>query len=281
MRRRIFLGCAAALAIAVAPGCGKEKLTTVAVPEAGVSLRYDLEPGLTYDGHFSVRTSLSTPLGEVVSRLEYDVAMSVVRPTDSGVLVNLTVAKPEFTQRLPDGMPTSVLDEQGFNATTAASLDGIGMGFQLSERGDLTELPEPPTEGSPGLQAMVGMVLAGVRTGIVRVPEPSIAEGETWDAVDPSTLTDGESAEGTGRLDGLGRHEDGRDLAQLTFEYAQSGTQPTPIGRLDYTTDAKVEALFAVADGYPTHVEGQLKQEVRGQSSGLEIDARWTKRPPG
>ena len=52
------------------PGCGKEKIAKVAVPDAGVQLRYDLTGGQAYGGHLKMRNTVQTPLGDLIQAIE-------------------------------------------------------------------------------------------------------------------------------------------------------------------------------------------------------------------
>src|SRR5690242_10056392 len=92
-----------ALALPLSAGCGKTKtkLTEVEVPEAGVSMRYDLTPGQEYAGHMKMKTTAPTPVGDVITTIEFDVAMVVSANEDaSGKLVRATVKGIKLDLRL-------------------------------------------------------------------------------------------------------------------------------------------------------------------------------------
>lgn len=259
-----------------ASGCAKQKLSDVAVPEGGMKLRYELAAGRTLVGHVKVRDSAQTPLGELVNRLEYDLTLTVVEPVADGFAVDASVANVVFNQRIPDGLPAKALDEQGFNAATADAINGLVMRVVMTEHGDVTDVPEPPAEANLGLTAMLGMVLAGVQAGLVRVPPELVKAGDTWDAVDLKRLEEGETAQGSGTFVSLGQDAAGTELAQLEHEYERTGTHKTPIGVVEFKSRAKLQTRFDVGKGYPTQVKGQISREARGQTAVTEIEAEWS-----
>ena len=267
-----------ALALGLAgTACQRETLTEVAVPDEGVRLRYQLAAGQSLSGHFRLRSAASTPGGELINRLEYDVTMAVLEDQESPYPVQAVVSNVAFERRAPDSIPAKFLDEQGFTDDTAAAINGLELTFFLSEEGDVTEMPEPPTDVAVGLRAMLGMVTTGVKAGLPRVPDKAVTKGDSWDALSAGSVPSGQTATGTGSLSGLATDEGGRNLAQLLYEYEQSGTTKTPLGDVDFRLKANLEALFVVSDGHAAHVEGHINRDAMGQSETLELTADWTR----
>jgi len=280
MFRRISpLVVAVALALPLGHGCNKQQqLTEVEVPEAGVSLRYDLTPGQEYVGHVKMRNSAQTPMGDVVTTLACDVKVVVSgKPAGDGMLVRATVDAIDFSMRLPDGIPAAAVG--GMNAEMAKSLDGMELRFNLDARGNVDDLPEPPESAGAGIQGMIGMITQAVSAGLgVRMPEQPVKGGESWDALSKDPDESVVSATHTGTLEGLGRNAAGEDVAQLVYVADIEST--TEQGGQTFTVKQKADtkAAFSASGGYPVTVTRKLNNEVVGQATILiEIDAEWSK----
>jgi hypothetical protein len=264
-----------ALALPLAPGCGKtkQKLTEVEVPEAGVSMRYDLAPGQEYAGHVKMRNSAQTPVGDVVTMLEFDVALVVSAKEEAGSkLVRATVSKIELEMRLPEGIPAAMAG--GMTPEAAAALDGMELRFNLSERGDVSNEPEPPESAPVETKAIIGMITGALTSGFVRVPEQPVKDGESWDAKPEKSKVTVTSATNTGTLEGLARNEAGEDIAKLAFvahvEAEREGQK--------FVVKQDVKASFSTTGGYAVAVERKINNEIVGQGTLLsEIEAQWTK----
>lgn len=266
---------ALALALPLSAGCGKtkQKLTEVAVPEAGVSMRYDLTPGQEYAGHLKMRNSAATPVGDVVTLIEFDVALVVsANETAGSKLVRATVKDIVLEMRLPEGIPAAMAG--GITPEAAAALNGMELRFNLSERGEVSNEPEPP-EGAPmEVQAIVGMITGALTSGFVRVPEQPVKDGESWDAKSKDNKAAVKSATVTGTLTGLARNAAGEDIAKLSFVAQMEAEREgqTIKGKQD------VEATFSTTGGYPVSVTRKITNEIVGQGTLLsEIEAEWTK----
>lgn len=275
-RRSLVSSILIALALALpSAGCGKtkSKLTEVAVPEAGVSMRYDLAPGQEYAGHVKQRTTLPTPVGDVLTTIEFDVALVVTGTEDaSGKLVSAVVKGIKLDVRLPEGVPAEAVG--GLTPQAAAALDGTELRFNLSEHGDVSNEPEPPEAAPPETQAVIGMITSGLMSSFVRVPEQPVKDGESWDAKSKESKATVKSATVTGTLEGLGRNATGEDIAQLVYvaniEAEQQG-QPVKVKQ-------DVKASFSTTGGYPVTVERKIDNEIVGKATVLiEIEAEWKK----
>jgi hypothetical protein len=268
------LGIALVLALPLS-GCGKTKtkLTEVAVPEAGVSMRYDLAPGQEYAGHVKMRSTLPTPVGDVLTTIELDVELVVSANEDaSGKLVRAKVDHIVLDVRLPEGVPAAAVG--GLTPEAAAALNGMELRFNLGERGDVSNEPEPPESAPPETKAIIGMISNALTSAFVRVPEQAVKDGESWDAKSKDSKATVKSAVSTGTLKGLGRNAAGEDIAQLAFvadiETEQQG-QTIKIHQ-------DVTASFSTTGGYPATVERKIKNEIVGQGTVLiEIEAAWKK----
>lgn len=265
-----------ALALALPlSGCGKTKpkLTEVAVPEAGVSMRYDLTPGQEYAGHIKMRNSAQTPVGDVVTSIEFDVALVVSANEDAGgKLVRATVKGIELELRLPEGIPAAMAG--GLTPEAAAALNGVELRFNLSERGEVSNEPEPPESAPPETKAILGMITSALTSGFVRVPEQSVKDGESWDAKSKDMKASVKSATHTGTLEGLARNAAGEDIAQLVFAAQIEAEREGQA----FKVKQDVKASFSTTGGYVVSVERTINNEIVGQGTLLsEIEAAWTK----
>jgi hypothetical protein len=266
---------ALALALPFSAGCGKtkSKLTEVAVPEAGVSMRYDLTPGQEYAGHVKMRNSVATPVGDVVTKIEFDVALVVSANEDAGgKLVRATIKGIVLDMRLPEGIPPAMAG--GVTPEAAAALDGMELRFNLSERGAVSNEPEPPENAPMEVKAIISMISGALTSGFVRVPEQPVKGGESWDAKSEETKASVRSATHTGTLQSLGRNEAGEEIAQLVFAAQIEAEREGQV----FKVQQDVKASFSTTGGFPVTVERTINNEIVGQGSMLsEIEAKWTK----
>lgn len=274
MPRSLASSLLVALALVLPTGCGKtkQKLTEVAIPEAGVSMRYDLAPGQQYAGHVKMRNSIQTPMGDVVTVLEFDAALVVSANTDaSGSLVRATIQEIELDLRLPEGVPAAAAG--GLTPEAAAALNGMELRFNLSERGEVSNEPEPPESAPMEVQAIVGMITSSLTAGFVRVPEQPVKDGESWDAKSDDPDLKVKSASHTGTLKGLGRNAAGEDVA--TLEFVASLEAEREGKTIKATQDVK--AAFSTTGGYAVSVERKVNNTVGNNTLLTEISAEWTK----
>lgn len=269
------LGIALALALPLSAGCGKTKtkLTEVAVPESGVSMRYDLAPGQEYSGHVKMRNTLPTPVGDVLTSIEFDVALVVSANEDaSGKLVRATVKAIELDMRLPEGIPAAAIG--GMTPEAAAALNGMELRFNLSEHGDVSNEPEPPETAPMETKAIIGMISNALTSAFVRVPEQPVKDGESWDAKSKDDKATVKSATHTGTLEGLGRNAAGEDVAQLVFKANIEAEQQGQTVKVQQD----VKASFSTTGGYAVTVDRKINNEIVGQGTVLiEIEAAWKK----
>ncbi len=267
---------ALAVSLVVPLGCTKKpQLTEVAVPEAGVSLRYDLSPGQAYSGRVRMRNSFQTPMGDVVTSLEFEVALQVSANSGAqgqeGQMVQCIVDAVELSLRLPDGVPAEAV---GMNPESAKALNGMELRFNIDEFGDVSNEPEAPEDATPEMKGMIDMVSGALTASFVRVPEQPLKDGESWDATSKDPGEGVSSAKSTGTLQGLARNEAGEDLAQLVFVAEMEATR----GGMNVVSKQEVEASFSATGGYPVTVERKINSDLAGKGSiSSEIEAEWTK----
>ncbi len=272
------LALALALVLPVGTGCTKkQQLTEVEVPEAGVSLRYDLSPGQEYDGHVKMRTTTQTPMGDIAISLEFDTMLVVsAKEEDGGKLVRATIKGIEMNVRTPDGIPAAAV---GLDPAAADPLNGMELRFNLSPRGKVSNTPEPPEGASQGVQAIIGMITNALTAGLaLSLPEDSLEGGQSWDATRGDQDEDVVSAKSTGVLEGLARNEAGEDVARLVYEAAIESSRTQGEHTVEVKQDVDTKAMFSASGGYPISLDRTIKNEIVGQVTILmEIESEWTK----
>jgi hypothetical protein len=263
-----------ALVLPSSTGCSKKpQLTEVAVPEAGISMRYDLAPGQEYLGHVKLRNAIQTPVGEVVTIIEFDaVLVASANETAGGRLVRATVSNIKLDLRLPEGIPAAAVG--GLTPEAAAALDGTELPFDLSDRGEVSNDPEPPATAPMETKAIFIMITSALTGGFVRVPEQPVKDGESWDASSSTPRAGVRSSSTTGTLEGLARNGAGEDIAQLALVGQMQAERE---GR-QVKTKQTVKASFSTTAGFPIAVTRSINTEVEGQGTVLiEIEAEWKK----
>lgn len=265
-----------ALSLPAVPGCGKEKLTEIAVPESGVSLRYDLAAGQAYGGHIKMRNAAQTPLGDVVTSCEFDVDLVVTGPLDGKNLLKAKVAAIEVDVRLPEGFPKAAGGQVPPEAIEA--VNGMELRFNLDDRGELSDMPEPPADAAPEVKLVIAMVSSALSAGFVKLPEQAIKVGDSWD-VTPENAPAGST--GTGKLDGMARHDEvGEDVAKLAYAIDIKAPEDDPAAKPGPGMGARkqeVEALFSVA-GYPVKIDRKISADIKGVGgASIEVTAAWKK----
>lgn len=279
LRRRSSFLVAIALALPLGPGCSKkQQLTEVAVPEAGVSLRYDVTPGQQYSGHVKMRNAAQTPLGEVVTKIEFDATLLVsADQVGDAMQIQARVDGIDLSLRLPDGVPAQMAG--GMTPEAAASLNGTQMAFTLNESGEIDGVTEPPASLSPEVQGIHGMLSTALTAGFaVRMPPQPIKDAQSWDAKSSKAKGTIISASNTGNLEGMGRNEAGDEIAQLAYagQIESERAQGDQTFQVNQKFDSTVS--FAVAAGYPIQMERSINMQVVGGPTILtEIGAQWSK----
>ena len=101
--RSLLVAALLALPLGTAGCTKKQQLTEVEVPDAGLTLRYDLTPGQTLDGHVRMRTAAQTPVGEIISIVECDAKVTVQSKGDETKReVEAVISNIEVSVRVPD-----------------------------------------------------------------------------------------------------------------------------------------------------------------------------------
>jgi hypothetical protein len=264
------------------PGCDKgekRKLTDVEAPAEGITLRYDLSPGQTYDGNVRMRNTIRSPVGDVIQTIEFDVVLlaSGIGSAERQLMI-ATVDDIGFDLRLPDGIPAEAAG--GLTPELAAQLNGLELRFQLDQLGDVSEMPEPPKDQPPQVQAMIGMLAGALSSAFVRVPDKPIKKGESWDASgEPQPGQEDLVRTGSGTFKGMARDaERNEELVKLDLSGKTEGTVDANGKKQKISSEQKANVLFSVTAGFPAKVARKRSGAAAGIGDMFtEIDADWTK----
>lgn len=267
-------------AVAVAPfGCDKRKLTEVEAPIGDTALRYDIEPGQAYSGHLKSRTAINTNLGEIVSNLQFDVDLVIAgASTDGGRLVKATLDNIQLSTLTPDGIPAAAA---GASPEAARGLNGAEIRFTLDPRGIPTEMPEPPKDAPPQMQALLGQITQALAASFIEVPPEGVDAGQSWDAHVPKPDGDGEgelSGQAKGVFESLVQDEkSGEKFAKLRIEQTLKGSREAQGQKFEVTIDSQSEGLFNLAMRYPSSVKTTARSSFAMGDLNLTMEAEWTK----
>lgn len=266
------LALAAALLGCVGTSCQKEQLPAAAVPDEGVTMLYDLTPGQTYDGHVKQSTVVATPMGNIDMRLEYDLAVIVTGNTSAqGPLVAATFNNIKANAIMPGGIPAAAA---GFDPEVAKSLNGVEMRFNLSEGGEIENMPELPEDQPPTLLMMLGQLTGGVQASFMRLPEKPLKKGDTWTR---ERNEDGTTSKMNGKLKKFAANGAGESIAVLETDSTGDVKREVQGQKLEGTLNGLSTIEFVTSGGYASSLQRKIRQTMGDQEINMEFDVTWTK----
>lgn len=266
------LALAAALLGCFGTACNKEQLAAAAVPDEGVTMTYDLTPGQTYQGHVSQRTVAATPMGNVDMRLEYDLDVIVTGASSAqGPLLAATFSNIKANAIMPGGIPAAAA---GFDPEIAKSLNGVEMRFNLSEGGEIENMPELPEDQPPALLMMLGQMTGGIQASFARLPDKPLKKGESWTR---NRDEDGVTTSMKGEFKDFGSNDAGETVATLETENNGEIKREVQGETMEGTISGLSTVQFVTSAGYASALERKIRQTAGGQEINLEFDITWTK----
>ena len=272
--RRLLLSAALGASVA-ALGCDKN-LTEVEVPEAGVSLRYDLTPGQVYNGHVKWKNIIEAGGQQLITNLDFDVELLVTGiQDDHGPLLRAKTKNIKVNVSVPDGVPP---EATGLSPDVAKQLNGVEIAFNADAQGKISNAPEPPEDLDKLAKATVRQLTAGVLAGLVRVPETQLKKGETWT---PNYTRDGITTTGTGTFESMVQDETGASLAKLWLDVKSEGETEAVGTKMKVSRAQTIAVLFPTAPGFPTSIKrkGTFQLPMGDVSTNIEVTwARGEKR---
>ncbi len=278
----LALGFALTAPLALGACDGKE-LTPTEVPEGGLTLRYELQPGAVYSGHVTSRETLGAAGQAVNRRLDFDVTIAVLSSEPNGdAKVRARVSNLSIEWALPPGAAT-VVNVDDFVKSMTARLEGVEIPFTVTKMGKVKDVPPLPPELNEQESLAANQVIDGLTRAFFVVPEESLNSGSSW--------TDEDSR---GRKGKLGRYSEWKTTNTFdgAYRYAPEGTDPAAVARLIIETDktevtttkegghetklrSKTTALFNVDDGYLTKLEGTDTKYDGPDMSTTKFAANW------
>ncbi len=272
-RVRALALAAAGLFGLVGASCNKAQLAEAVVPDEGVSLRYDLTPGQAYGGHVKSRTTIQTPMGNLETRMEFDVDLFVTGANSAdGPLMSATISNITVKAITPGGIPAA---QAGADPEVAKALDGLEFRFNMSEAGKIENMPEPPEDQPMPFVAMIGQLTEGLTFSLASLPDEPLKKGETW-----TRSRDEDSIKSTlnGTFKDFGTAADGLTLAKLETEGKGEGESERQGMKLAFSVYSTSEVSFATDAGYPTTVYRKVRQSISNFGDvNSEYDSEWTK----
>ncbi len=266
------LALAAALLGCFGTSCEKKPSAAVVVPDEGVTMRYDLTPGQTYAAHIEQKTLIETPMGNVDIRLEYDVALLVTGTTSAdGPLLAATFNNIKANAIMPGGIPAAAA---GFDPAVATTLNGVELRFNMTEGGELENMPELPEGQPPAIVAIMSQLTGGLQASFARLPDAPLKEGETWSR---DQEEDGTTSTMSGKLKKLRANGAGDTVATLETENSGKIKSEAEGKTIEGTVSGLSTIAFVSSAGYASSLDRKIRQATNLADVNLEFEVTWTK----
>lgn len=266
------LALAAALLGSFGAACDKDQLTEATVPDAGVTMAYDLTPGQTYKGHLKQRTVLESPMGKIDMRLEYDLDVLVTDTMSAdGPLLAATFNNIEANAIMPGEVPH---EAPGFDPELAKTLDGVELRFNMNEGGEVENMPEPPEGQPPAIQAFLRQMTSGLQAAFARMPDKPLKKGESWSR---DRTEDGSTITTKGVFKDFGTAANGSTVATLETKSSGEVKREAQGLSIEGTVSGLSTIKFVTSDGYASALERKIRQTSNMGDITLEFDITWEK----
>ncbi len=278
--------CAAPSLACNASGGGGKNMEKIESPASGVTLGYDLTPGLVYRGKVSHKETVVGTSGNKIARgFSFEVSLAIRGPaTDAygGTLVTARYTNVDIRWGLPSGSPIGV-GELVSKAT--AQLQGLEIDFNVDETGKVLHMPELPEDMPADLRFVLQEAIDTLETAFLPVPARALKVGDTWkdDKKRGRKGKLGRYLEGevTTKVDGFFRDtEANADLTKLTISESEDEVTTAKTGSHAVTKEIQTIAFFAHGDRYLRKLIRDGKTFDPGNATifaGLEVT--WAKQP--
>jgi len=160
-------------------GCGPQNgLVQTVVPQDGVQLRYDLQPGGTFKGHVFRRETVQERGSSFTRSLKFNVNMRVVAVNDDGShRVKAVVSNLDLQWHF--GSNAAVSRSQ-FAQRALKSIDGVTIPFSVDSDGAIKDVPPPPDGLEDDEKQVLEAVVEGLTSAFYVVPSRKLLEGDKW-----------------------------------------------------------------------------------------------------
>ncbi|PRQ09935.1 hypothetical protein [Enhygromyxa salina] len=286
MRSRLLVGlCLTTALLLEAPllGCGGSDLVETQVPADGVELRYDLQPGSSFEGRIRRRETISMR-GQPMSRsINFGVHLVVNSVDEAGnAKVAATVSGIDLNWVVP-GLPVSMNE---FNQRAKARLEGVTIRFSVDPTGKVFDVPPPPAQLDEAEVGVLESVIEGLTSAFFVVPDKRLGVGEGWETKDTrgreGKLGKFTSDIARGTLVGTFEHRETKQaLAQLKIDGDKTETTTTKDGSSEIRTRSAITVLFDTQAHYMASIDSEMKRSQGPTTTTVQFDAEWKRRPAG
>jgi hypothetical protein len=281
MRARSLVGLCLATALLVGSpllGCGGgSDLVETQVPGDGIELRYDLQPGSTFEGRIKRRETISMR-GQPMSRsINFGVNLIVNSVDEAGnAKVAATVSGIDLNWVVP-GLPVSMNE---FNQRAKARLEGVTIRFSVDPTGKVFDVPPSPAELDEAEVGVLESVIEGLTSAFFVVPDKRLGLGEGWESTD-TRGREGKLGKFTndvvrGSLVGTFEHRETKQaLAKLRIDGDKTETTTTKDGSSEIRTRSAITVLFDTQGHYMASIDSEMKRSQGASNTTVQFDAQW------
>ena len=280
MRSRLLVGlCLATTLLVGAPllGCSSSDLVETQVPGDGIELRYDLQPGSTFEGRIRRRETISMR-GQPMSRSINFAVLLVVNSVDEdgNAKVAATVSGIDLNWVVP-GLPVSMNE---FNQRAKARLEGVTIRFSVDKTGKVFDVPPAPAELEQAEVGVLDSVIEGLTSAFFVVPDKRLGAGEGWETED-TRGREGKLGKYTtdivrGTLVGTFEHRETKQaLAKLRIDGDKTEATTTKDGSSEIRTRSAITVLFDTQANYMTSIDSEMKRSQGASTTTVQFDADW------
>lgn len=280
--RFVALLVVAALHVVGPTACGPSGLAKIAVPAAGVTMRYDLTPGAMFSGRLRVgNTRTIDGAGNVSQSLDCEVQLEVVDAGDDtkGALLRATFSNISLEWGLP---PSAPMSPEEFTKSAITRLQGMNVAFRVKSTGEIVEMPAPPQELPDIEKQFIDAVLRALEQAFFELPARAVKDDETW-SEDEKRGREGKLGryvvgKTQTRVDGMFRDDKRKeDLVRLVVTRKRTETITTKDGSRKNESEGRMTAMFSTK-GYLAEIEGESRDfdPVEGMTFS-KVKVGWTR----
>jgi hypothetical protein len=264
-------------------GCGGGDLVETQVPGDGIELRYDLQPGSSFEGQIRRRETISMR-GQPMSRsINFSVHLVVKGVDEAGnTKVAATVSNIDLNWVVP-GLPVSMNE---FNQRAKARLEGVTIRFSVDKNGNVFDVPPSPAELDEAEVGVLDSVIEGLTSAFFVVPDKRLTAGEGWENQD-TRGREGKLGKYTtnvvrGTLVGTFEHRETKQpLAKLQIEGDKTETTTTKDGSNEIRTRSTITVLFDTQANYMASIDSEMKRSQGASTTTVQFIANWKHQPSG
>ncbi len=267
----------------VLSGCAGTRESRVRAPKAGVTLRYALKPGTSFDGRIRVGTTRSVEglKDNLTQSIECDARLFVMATdADGSSVMRASFRNVDLDWSVP---PDVGLSSEEFQKLAATQLRGMELRFTLSPQGKLLAVPTGPERPAPELTGLLDTLGLAVSIGFVSLPPSPLRPGSTWvdTPADPIRLQGAPHIEA--RFEGLVRkgNKGAPTWARVTQAFRSAREVDTPSGPRRRQLEGETELRLDKA-GTPVTIDTELRDfdPLRGLAV-QELHVQWTQTDEG